>query len=257
MGGIPQLISPDYARPVGEVTEAQVFRQRLLIAEALDGTAPGTSLPEAEQNRLLAECCAGSCELLQDWLTSPFWDQLRPRRDWTIADYVPDEEITAYLNGRLATVLERAGQDGPAVSVSAVEEARAAMAATAQRHRRMRPDQLYRIAGQRVRKLAREVCALAGHLRDTTRQAEAATPQAASRRKRARAALAKVGAVLLPIALFMASTGPQQTTQVLSEWGHEAVHAFVLYETAVHAEPGMSITPTGPENALGPGPGPG
>jgi hypothetical protein len=245
---------------VGEVTEDRILRERLRIVRVLAMTAPGSDVPEAEQNRLLAECCAESCRLLEDWLASSWWDGLRPSGDGTVADHVPDEEITAYLNGKMATVLERAGADGPAVSESAVEDARAAMAAAAQRHRRMRQDHLYRIAGQRIRKLTREVCTLAGHLRDTAAQAgaaaaqaEATRAQAAARRKRARATLDKVGAVLLPIALFMASTGPQQASHTLSEWGHEAVHAFVVYDLAVHAEPELGIAPPGPGSALGPG----
>ena len=245
---------------MAEVTEDRVLRERLRIVRVLAMTAPGSDVPEAEQNRLLAECCAESCRLLEDWLASSWWDGLRPPGDGTVADHVPDEEITAYLNSKLATVLERACADGPAVSESAVDDARAAMAATAQRHRRMRQDHLYRIAGQRIRKLAREVCALAGHLSDTAGQAGPSAGQAGpsaaqakGRRKRAWAALDKVGAVLLPIALFMASTGPQQATHTLSAWGHEAVHAFVLYELAVHAEPELSIAPPGAGPALGPG----
>jgi hypothetical protein len=246
---------------VAEVTVKRVAEEQQRIEDVLASTGEDGALPGPERDARLAECCAGACGLLRDWLVSDYWRQLQLSDDAVIGSYVPDQQLTDYLGAKLDEVLARTGRPVGRVAAASLADAQAALAAAGGHHRRKRLQELYLVAGRRVSKLTSEVCALADLLRDSASSCAGTEKQATARRKRARVALAKVGQVLrgaaLSIVLFMAATGPQQAAQALSAWEHEAVKAavnvVVLSDVAAHADPALNIG--GPGINAQPGPG--
>ena len=67
-------------RGMASVTIDRIDGVRRDIADAVNRTAPGSTLPEPEQERLLAQACTETCALLTDWADSPQWEDLRPER---------------------------------------------------------------------------------------------------------------------------------------------------------------------------------
>lgn len=210
------------------------------IVEALVHTSERTTYSELEQDRLLAQSCAETCDLLQDWLASSWWEQLRPSADGPIGDVVPDlEHFQEFLDPMLTDALAQASRHGVSVPASHVDEARAALQATARRHRRMKRRQLFQLANERINALRQEVCALADHLRTSTKD----TAMRDAVRRRARTALTKASGLLVALVLAMGGAGPHQMTQNLSDWGHEVTKLVMVHDIAHHAQPSLRIVP--------------
>ena len=62
---------------MASVTIDRIDGVRRDIADAVNRTAPGSTLPEPEQERLLAQACTETCQLLTDWADSPQWISAR------------------------------------------------------------------------------------------------------------------------------------------------------------------------------------
>ena len=199
------------------VTVERIAAVQAHIAEAVTRTSVSSTVPEQEQNELLAQSCAEACDLLTDWLADSWM-----RSDRSLQRH-PHKRPPAYpegvrqLSGPLyrQASLARASQGGVRIPESLVDEAREKVRATARRFPRMGRQHLFRQAADRVRSLREEVC-----LASATRP----VPDPAWRR-RARKALGKVNGVLLGVTLAMAGAGPHVAAQNAAGWGQAAVRA--------------------------------
>ena len=81
------------------------------IYDALAQTSERSTLPGAEQDRLLAQACAEACDVLTNWLASPEWAALCPSGRGPIADAIPEwERVKPFLDPlkqTLAAIVER------------------------------------------------------------------------------------------------------------------------------------------------------
>ena len=210
------------------------------ITEAVTRTSASSTLSEQEQNKLLAQSCAESCDLLKDWLADAWWDRSRPSSDTPIKEAVlTQKELASFLGPMFKASLARARQGGVDVPDSLVDEAREKLAATARRFPRMGRQQLFRQAADRVRTLQKEVCGLASQIGTATRSA--------AWRRKARKVLDKVSGLLLAVTLAMASAGPHAVAENAAEWSHAAVRAvevITVHYIADRAEPNLRLAPS-------------
>lgn len=212
------------------------------IQDALARTSDGSTLPEDEQDRLLAQASVEACDILTRWLDSFQWEELRPSGGGPIGDAIPDwERIRPFLNPLKETLTRVAarqqnchGGQEPFDPAEYVDKALEAAERTARRYRRHRRDALFKEAGNRINTLRSQVCGLATGLADKT--------QSAQRRKRARSVLAKVSGLMLTLSLAMASASPSQMSQNIPEWGHDAVRVLFVHNIAEAAQPGVPVT---------------
>jgi hypothetical protein len=218
------------------VTVQRIDAVQADIAAAINQTSERSTLSKREQSRLLAQSCAEACDLLADWLDSPWWDRLRPSRGSPIGEFVPNHEhFEAFLGPMLRDALTQAGRCGVTVPVSSVDEARSAVEATACRHPRMTRQELFRVANARVTALKNDVCELATRLRGRVRTAR--------RRQKARTALMKVAGLLTALVLAMAGVSPSDASRHLSEWGEEAIKVIMVHHIAERAQPDRPVGP--------------
>lgn len=222
------------------VTPDRLQRVRADLTAAV--TAEGTLLPAPDQDRLLAQACEEACALLQDWLLSPEWASLRPRRNPETTTTVKQADFAAFLNGSLADAAARAGLPEDE-SARLVQAARAAVDAMTGWHLPPSRERLFATADQRVTTLRKEVCALAGSLRTDIETAAASE----ARRSHARAVLGRVKSVLTTIALTLAVATPAQIATNVSLELHETSHVVLMYLMAEQAHPHLTIAPPGPE----------
>jgi vacuolar-type H+-ATPase subunit H len=241
------------------ITTDRIDAVRRHVADAVTQTSPGSTLPEPEQNRLLEQALAESCELIGDWLDSRQSLALPAAPDVPLRELLKDhEQLSQFLSPLFADALERAkaASDDRAATVAqareevsrAVREARA----NARRHPRMTTGQLRQVATDNVQKLRNEVCQLAQGY--ATRRRESLAQQSASAaeeeargrswRRKAVKALKVVGGFMLPltVSLLLSVSGPHQAGQNVSAWT-QAAHVVVTHDLAVHAQPGVSIGP--------------
>jgi hypothetical protein len=232
---------------VTSVTTERIAAVQAHIIEAVTRASAGSTWPEPEQDRLLAQTCAEACDLLKDWLADPWWDRTRPAGDGAIAEFVPaQKEFAEFLGPMLKASLDRASQHGISVPDSLVDDAREKVAATARRFPRMRRQQLFQEARIRVSSLQQEVCGLASQIADKIHPATVPAPDAAWRRK-ARKVLGDVSGVLLAMILAMAGAGPHAVAQNAAEWGHAAVGAvevITVHYLADQAQPSLRVAPS-------------
>jgi hypothetical protein len=241
------------------VTGDRVDAVRRHVADAVTQTSAASTLPEAEQDRLLEQACVESCALLRDWLDSQESLALPAAADVPLREVLKDhEQLSEFLSPLFADALDRAAEasDDRAATVRkaraevtrAVREARA----NARRHPRWTTRQLRQITIDNVQKLRNEVCQLAQQLA-TLRQERLALQSASGReqeargrvwRRRAVKALKVVSGFMLPLAvsLLLSVGGPHQASQNISTWAH-AAQVVVTHDLAVHAQPGVSIAP--------------
>lgn len=209
------------------------------VIEAVAKSTPDSTLPEPEQDRLLAQACIESCELLTIWLNDSWWDRDGQTDHSFIREFVPaQDEFARFLGPNLKAALTRARQHGVSVSDSTVDEARQKVAATIGRYPRMRRGELFEVAKRRVADLREEVCELASEAAGAVRTA--------AWRKKTRKTLGKVSGVLLAIVLAMAGAGPGAAEHNIAEWGDAAIHAvevITVHHLAHQAQPGVRVTP--------------
>ena len=95
------------------VTIDRIARVQTDVVEAVTRTSASSTVPEQEQNKLLAQSCAEACDLLKDWLADAWWDRTRPPSDTPIRDLVPTQkELASFLGPTLKDALARASQVG-------------------------------------------------------------------------------------------------------------------------------------------------
>lgn len=217
------------------------------IYDALAQTSERSVLPEKEQDRLLAQACVESCDVLGRWLDGPEWEDLRPVGRAPVADAIPEwERVRPFLDPLKETLaaIARRQKDLPGAReigdpAAYVDGVLKAARETARRHRRYDRQQLFDEATSRVKDLRAEVCALAGDLAHDLESKE----KRAERRKKTRWALAKIGGLLLTLSLAMAGAGPQTMAQNIPEWGHDAVKVLIVHHVAQTAQPEVKVAP--------------
>jgi hypothetical protein len=212
------------------------------IYDALAQTMPGSTLPEEEQDKLLAQACTEACGILGDWLSSSYWAQCGPSGRRPIADISADlERVKPFLEPLKETIdriSKRPGAPKIADSAQYIDEMISATRHTARRHRRLTGEQLYDVARERLDDLKGQVCQIAADFRnggDATKRAK--------RRTLARKILAVIPGVLLSVGLAMAGAGPSAVQQNLPQWGHDAVQVLVVHHVAQTAAPTLRIAP--------------
>ena len=235
---------PPWENRVTSVTVERIAAVQAHIAEAVTRSSASSTLPEREQNELLAQSCAEACDLLKDWLADSWWNRTRPSSDTPIKDLLPTQkEFANFLGPVFKASLARASQGGVHIPESLVDEAREKVRATARRFPRMGRQQLFRQAADRVRSLQEEVCRLASATRPASGPAW---------RRKVRKVLGKVNGVLLAVTLAMAGAGPHAAAQNAAEWSHAAVRAvevITVHYIADRAEPSLQVAPpySGPQ----------
>lgn len=180
---------------MASVTIDRIDGVRRDIADAVNRTAPGSTLPEPEQERLLAQACTETCALLTDWAGSPQWQDLRPERDGVLREALQDQEQFGALLGPLfGDAIERtlSGGGGAEERAERLNAARAeaeravrGALASSRRYPRLRCAQLVETALDRVGKLRGEICALAGELGSARQEAGQSAASAARRAEQA------------------------------------------------------------------------
>lgn len=234
--GFPPISGTSYNVP--SVTADRIAAVQAHITEAVTRTSASSTLPEKEQDRLLAQGCAEACDLLKDWLDDPWWDRIRSSGEVSIKESVPSrKEFEKFLGPMLKDSLARARKQGVNITESLVDEARDKVAATSRRYPRMSRQQLLDEARDRVSSLRREVCGLAAETRGT---------RSAGWGRKARKALGKMSGVLLAITLAMAGASPHAAAQNAAEWGHAAVGAIeviTVHQLAASAGASAHVAP--------------
>jgi len=235
------------------VTVERIAMVQAHILDATLKTSGGSALPAGGQHQMLAQSCAEACDLLGDWIGSGWFGQRGPAGAVPLAEAAPTaEQFTEFLGPIFADARARwrevmpGGPDG-GISVPALQEARATVAALARRHRRMTRGDLFRAAEERTGRLRDEVCRTAAELARLPADGSAAGPEGAAWRQRARRVLAKVAAFLPTVAVAVAGAmlgaGPHEMAHSVSEWAHEAAAVVTVYHLADLAQPGVRITP--------------
>jgi hypothetical protein len=242
---------------VASVTIDRIDGVRRDIADAVIRTAEGSTLPEPEQERLLAQACIETCALLTDWVGSPQWEDLRPERDGVLREALQDQEQFGELLGPLfGDAIERTLSGGDAaegraerLNAARAEAERAVRGALAssRRYPRLRCEQLVEAAVDRVGKLRVEICELAEELGSARQEAEkpgASAGRRAGRLRKARSALVKAGGFLLTlsVSLTMSVPGPGQVIHDLSAWTDQ-VKVVMVHDLAAQAQPGIRVAP--------------
>jgi len=222
---------------MASVTVERVAAVRRDILDALLKTSPGSTLPAAEQDRLLAQSCVEACHLLRDWLESGWFAQARSASGGLLAAAVPTAaQFAEFLDPAFTDTLRRIATYGIPIEVAALERARAEVEALARRHLRSTRNQLFGAAQTRVADLRDEVCQAAPRIQKSP----------TAYRHRTQRELKKVAAFLPTVALTlggaMLGVGPHQMEQSVSAWAHDAAQVVVAYQLAELAQPGIAIS---------------
>ena len=238
----------------GGINPERVETVQRHVYDALARTSVQSTLSEEEQDRLLAQACVESCDLISDWLESPEWENLRPAGHQPIADSIPDwARIRPFLDPLKETVarISRHQEKLPGLPETSdpaayIDNAIRSAEYTARRHRRYNRRQLFATATERLRELRASVCGLAaefaGDLRARADDQESQRKRR-ERRKRALSVLGIVANVLLSVSLTMAGASPHDVRQHVPEWGHEAVKVLFVHHLAQSAQPSVRVAP--------------
>jgi hypothetical protein len=234
------------------VTAERIAAVHHRIVEAINQTSERSTLSKEEQSALLGQRCAEACDLLEDWLKNPWWDEMRPSRSVagrarrsgssasSLGEFVPSQKrFEEFLDQAMGDVLARAAyQCRITISVSDVDHARAALKATARRYPLMTRQDLFLVANSRIEALKSEVCKLAARLRGRIRMA--------GPRKKARTVLMKVVGLLTAFILAISGFSPSAVAHNLGQWDRnvvEVIHTITLYHIAERAEPNRPVEP--------------
>jgi hypothetical protein len=221
------------------------------IYDTLARTTEDSTLPEEEQNALLAQACVEACDVLGRWVKSQSWEKLRESGEGTVADVIPDLKRVRPFLDPLKETLNRISEEGrkghraPDIGDAEkhIDRAIAAVGYTGRRYRRLSQIQLFDQATQRVNQLRDSVCELAREFKkDLDRHADDQQKRA-KRKKRAWILLKKVAPVLLTVSLAMAGASPAAMRQNIPEWGHDAVKVLLVHHVAETAQPSVRIAP--------------
>jgi hypothetical protein len=230
------------------------------IAEALASTSGHSTLPDDEQDRVLAQACAEACDVLGSWLESTSWAGLSPAGTSglrAVSDCVADwERLRPFLSSVREALGRMAGQQADAPGGPETEDPESyvdklirSAAYTARRNRRLDGHGLYQAATSRLDALRNRACGIAGEFAaDAAKRASDADDQETARRRkdrrrRARSVLLTVANVLLTVGLSMASASPAAMRQNIPEWGHDVTQVLFVHQIAHTAAPTVSIAP--------------
>ncbi|HEY2520895.1 MAG TPA: hypothetical protein VGJ19_12330 [Streptosporangiaceae bacterium] len=222
---------------MASVTMDRVAAVQADILDAILKTSADSKLPVPEQDRLLAQSCTEACDLLRDWLVSGWFERTRPKSDRSLAATVPTpDQFAEFLGPVFTDALQRIGRYGIDIDLAQLEQARAGVAALAQRHRGSTRNQLFYTAQTRVAGLRDEVCKAAARIQKSP----------TAYRHRTQRELKKVAAFMPAVALTlggaMLGVGPHQMEQSVSAWAHDAAQVVVAYQLAELAQPGIAIS---------------
>jgi hypothetical protein len=225
---------------VATVTLQRIHGVQVSLATAINRTSERSVLPDIEQSRVLGESCAEACALLADWLRSSWWDMMKPSRSGRrspIAEFVPSRShFEDFLGPMLKDAYLRAArQCGMTVSASDVDDALAAVQATARRYPHMSRRDLFEVANSRVDTLKQQVCEVSDRLGYQIRTRE--------NRTKAHGRAVQVGGLLTSLVLAIAGYSPSAARANLSNWGKTAIEVITLYNIAEHALPEQPVAP--------------
>jgi hypothetical protein len=210
------------------------------VVRALNQTSDDSTLSEEDQCRVLAQACTEACHVLRDWLgeTEAEWSGgLIPLGDELVKSALPkradfEELMVAFLDPAFGDARRRGMEIGPDHVRAAIK----AVQTTARRTPRLTRAQLFRQAWQRVDELRRQVCDVAGALREDR-----------GLLRKARKLLGRVRGLLPEILVsVIITTTPAASLEAVEAWAHTSMHVVAAVAVAVHAQAGVW---------LGPGPG--
>ena len=221
------------------------------IYDSLARTTEHSTLPEEEQDRLLAQVCAEACDVLGNWVKSQNWEELRSSGNGTVADVIPDLKRVRPFLDPLKKALnrisegDRSGHRAPAIEDAAkhIDRAIAAAEYTGRRYRGLSQSQLFSQATNRVEQLRKSLCDLAGEFKNDLDRHADDQQKRAKRRKRASILLGQVAPFLISVSLALASASPAVMRQNIPEWGHDAVKVLLVHHVAETAQPSVRIAP--------------
>lgn len=221
------------------------------IYDALARASEHSTLPKAEQDRLLAQSCAEACGVLGRWMESEDWKKMRSSGKGTVADVIPDlERVKPFLDPLKETLIrisqgDRSQHRAPEIGdvEKYIDRAIAAAEYTGRRYRRLSQSQLFEQAARRVEQLRKSLCELAGEFKNDLDRHPDDQQKRAKRRKIAAILLGQVAPFLVAVSLALASASPTAMRQNIPEWGHDAVQVLLVHHVAETAQPSMRIAP--------------
>lgn len=221
------------------------------IYDALAKASEHSTLPAAEQDRLLAQACAEACDVIGRWVESQEWEDLCRPGNGTIADIIPDlKRVKPFLDPLKETLNRISKGDRGRHRVPEIEDAakhidRAIAAAeyTGRRYRRLPQSDLFQQATRRVKQLRDSLCKLAGEFKDDLDRHPDAQQKRAKRRKLASILLGQVAPFLVSVSLALAGASPAAMRQNIPEWAHDAVKVLLVHHVAETAQPSVRIAP--------------
>ena len=237
-----------------DVRFAEIELVQQHIIDALVRTNPPTTLSEKEQDNLLAQACAEACGILDRWVKSSTWKELRPNKRGPIADVIQDwQEIRPFL-APLGVALGRMSERRPsAPGIAEIGEPEKYInnlvtqtEATSRRHPKFDPADLYEDATKRIESLRSSVCSIAGDFAKDIKKSRSRL------RAVARTVLRHVGNFLVAAALISVGVTTQAAAHDMSAAVHEAVSVVFVHQAAHTAQPTMRVAPPQVGPQLGP-----
>jgi hypothetical protein len=237
-----------------EVRLAEIEKVQDNILNALVRTNQPTTLSEDEQDSLLAQACSEACGILDRWVKSTRWEELRPKAHEAIADVIPDWQAIRPFLAPLAVTLGRMTERRPSVAgipeigkpADYIDDLIMRTESTSRRHPGFTRKQLYTEATNRIKTLQSSVCALAG---DFAKGAK----NRARLRAAARSALKAAAGFLFSAALISIGLTQQAVAHDLTVAVHEAVSVAFVVQAAHTAQPTVRVAPPQLGAHLGPG----
>jgi hypothetical protein len=224
-----------------EVVQRHVF-------EALVASSARTTLSKDQQDAMLAQACLEACHILDRWVSSPVWEEVRPAGRGPIADVIPDWQLVRPFLEPLSAALTRIGERQPAVSgmpevgdpEAYIDEIIKRAESTGRRHRKFGREELYAEATHRIRVLQSSVCAAAS---DFAKESKKGSKTRARLRSAARTVLKQVGGFLFGAALIMVGVTQPALAHNAPVWAHEAVNVVLVHQAAHAAQPSVRVAP--------------
>ena len=237
-----------------EVRLAEIKMVQNNILNALVRTNPPTTLSEEEQDSLLAQACSEACGILDRWVKSTPWEELRPKARGTIAEVIPDWQAIRPFLAPLGVTLDRMTERRPSMAgipeignpAAYIDALITRTESTCRRHPGFTREQLYTEATNRIKTLRSSVCAIAG---DFAKGAK----NRARLRAAARSALKWAAGFLFSAALITIGLTPEAVAHDIPAAVHEAVSVAFVHQAAQTAQPSVRVAPPQLGAHLGPG----
>ena len=232
--------------------EIELVQHHML--DALVRTNPLTTLSEKEQDDLLAQACSEACGILDRWIKSTTWKELRPKRHGAIADVIPDWQAIRPFLAPLGVALGRMSERRPsAPGIAEIGEPEKYIndlvkqtESTSRRHPKFDRAELYEDATKRIETLRSSVCSIAGDFAKDIKKSRSRL------RAAARTVLRQVGSFLVAAALISVGVTTQAAAHDMSTAVHEAVSVVFVHQAAHTAQPTVRVAPPQVGPQLGP-----